>query len=45
MRSRFYYFASDVNQQNEGVRYVQDFVVWPQGWEDFPWILCKLLKT
>ena len=34
--SRFHLFVSDVNLGNEGVEWVQDFLVWPQGWKDSP---------
>ena len=34
MSPRFYLFVSDVNQENEGVGWVQDFLVWPQGYKD-----------
>ena len=27
---RFHFFISDVNQGNEGVRWVQDFLVYPK---------------
>ena len=36
MSPRFHLFVSDVNQWNEEVRWVQDFLAWPQGWKDFP---------
>ena len=29
-------FVSDVNQGNEGLGWVQDFLVWLQGWKDSP---------
>ena len=32
----FHIFVSDVNQGNEGAGWVQDFLVWPQGWKDSP---------
>ena len=32
----FHLFVSDVNQRNEGAGYVQDFLVWLQGWKDSP---------
>ena len=31
MSPRFPLFVSDVNQENEGVAWVQDFLVWLQG--------------
>ena len=34
MSPRFYLFGSDVNQGNEGVGWVQDFLVWSQGYKD-----------
>ena len=33
MNLRFHLFVSDVNQGNEGVGSVQDFLAWPQGWK------------
>ena len=36
MSPRFHLFVSDVNQGNEGVGWVQDFLAWPQGWKDSP---------
>ena len=30
MSPRFHLFVSDVNQGNEGVGWVQDFLVWPR---------------
>ena len=33
---RFHLFVSDVNQRNKGVRWVQDFLPWPQGWKNSP---------
>ena len=32
------------NQANKEARWVQDFLVWPQGWIESFWIFCKLLK-
>ena len=40
-------FVSDVNQGNEDFEcknWVQNFLVWPQGWKGFPEIFCKLLN-
>ena len=34
MISRFHLFVSDVNQRDEGVGWVQDFLAWSQGWKD-----------
>ena len=34
MSSKFHLFVYDVNQGNEGVGWVQDFLAWPQGWKD-----------
>ena len=31
---RFYLFVSNNNQENNGVGWVRDFLVWLQGWED-----------
>ena len=36
MSPRFHLFVSDVNQGNEGLGWVQDFLVWLQGWKDSP---------
>ena len=36
MNPRFHLFVSDVNQGNEGVGWVQDFLAWLQGWKDSP---------
>ena len=37
--SRFHLFVSDVDQQrNEGAEWVKDYLVWPQGWKDSPYI-------
>ena len=36
MSPKFHLFVSDVNQGNEGVGWVQDFLAWPQGWKDSP---------
>ena len=36
MSPRFHHFVSDVNQGNEGVGWVEDFLVWLQGWKDSP---------
>ena len=36
MSLRFHLFVSDVNQGNEGVGWVQDFLAWLQGWKDSP---------
>ena len=41
---RFYHFVSVVNQENKEAEWVQDFLAWPQGWKDSPWIFCELLK-
>ena len=35
MSPRFHLFVS-VNQGNEGMVWVQDFLAWPQGWKDSP---------
>ena len=34
MSPRFHLFISDVNQGNEGVGWVQDFLAWPPEWKD-----------
>ena len=34
MSPRFHLFVSDVNQGNEGMGWVQDFLAWLQGWKD-----------
>ena len=35
MSPRFHLFVSDVDQQqNKGAGWVQDYLVWPQGWKD-----------
>ena len=34
MSPRFHLFVCDVNQGNEGVEWIQDFLVWPHGWKD-----------
>ena len=34
MSPRFHLFFSDVNQGNEGMGWVQDFLAWLQGWKD-----------
>ena len=44
MRPRFHLFVSDVDQRNEGAGWVQEYLVWPEGWKDSPYILRKLLK-
>ena len=31
---RLHIFVSDVNQGNDGVGWVQDFLAWPQGWKE-----------
>ena len=36
MSPRFHLFVSDVNQENQGVGWVQDFLAWLQGWKDSP---------
>ena len=36
MSPRFHLFVSDVNQENEGTRWVQDFLAWPQRRKDSP---------
>ena len=36
MSPRFHLFVSNVNQGNEGVGWVQDFLAWPQGWKYSP---------
>ena len=36
MSPRFNLFVSDVNQENKGVGWAQDFLVWPHGWKDSP---------
>ena len=41
---RFRRFVSDVNQGNEYAEWVQDFLAWPQGWKDTPYIFHELLK-
>ena len=41
---RFHLFVSDVDQQNKGAGWVQDYLAWPERWKDSPQILCKLLK-
>ena len=42
--SRFYLFVYDTNQGNEGAGWVQELLVWSQGWEDSPYIFCKISK-
>ena len=44
MSPRFHLFVSDVNQGKIQTGWVKDFLVWPQGWIESPWIFCKLLK-
>ena len=34
MSPRFHLLVFDVNQGNKGVGWVQDFLVWLQGWKD-----------
>ena len=36
MGPRFRLFVSDLNHQKEGAGWVEDFLVWPQGWENSP---------
>ena len=36
MSPRFYLFVSDVNQENKGAGWVQDFLAWLQRWKDTP---------
>ena len=33
---RFHLFVSDVNPGNKDARWAQNFLVWPQGWRDYP---------
>ena len=33
---RFYLFVFDVNQGNKGAGWVEDFLLWLQGWKDSP---------
>ena len=34
---RFHSFVFDVDQQwNKGAEWVQNYLVWPQGWKDSP---------
>ena len=33
---RFHLFVLDVNEVDEEVGWVQDFLAWPQGWKDIP---------
>ena len=44
MAPRFHLFVSDVDQRNEGARWVQDYPVWLERWKGSPKILCKLPK-
>ena len=41
---RFHLFVLDVNEVDEEVGWVQDFLAWPQGWKDIPQIFRELLK-
>ena len=34
MSLRFHLFVFDVNQGNEETKWIQDFLVLPQGWKD-----------
>ena len=34
--SRLYVFVSDANQGNKGAGWVEDLLVWPQGWKESP---------
>ena len=36
MSPRFHLCVSYVNKGNDGARWVQDFLAWPQGWKDSP---------
>ena len=36
MSPKFHLFVSDIDQGNEEVRGVQDFLAWSQGWKDSP---------
>ena len=38
------HLTPDINQRNKEGRWVQDFLVWPQGWIESPWIFCEMLK-
>ena len=45
VRPRFHLFVSDVNQGIKYAEWVQDFLAWPQGWKDPPYMFYELLKS
>ena len=42
---RLHAFVFNVNQRNDGARWVLDFLAWLQGWENSAYTFFKLLKN
>ena len=45
MSVRLHAFVFNVNQRNDGARWVLDFLAWLQGWKNSPYTFFKLLKN